>query len=356
MIINKNKQIQNVYYMLAYAVQVYLQTPPKELGSEKFENIEDLFATVLSWGVARQLKQGLCREYITVQESLPGLRGRLDMNGTISHALRRQRLLACEHDEFSENNLSNRILKTTMYFLARHKRVSISRKKELVRLLPFLSTVETVDLRSIKWNTIKVQRNYRNYRLLLYICYLVSRGLLFSDDGTVNLQTFFDERMLHHLYERFILEYYRYHFKGQFEAVAEQIKWDIGDSDGRYLPIMQSDIMLKQKDKTIIIDAKYYSYIMQKREQFGTKTYNSGNLYQVNTYMTHYAAANPNKRVEGMLLYAQTDEEVPISTYTFLGRKFSVRTLDLNCDFEKICEQLNSIANEWLKSDLNTVN
>lgn len=48
-----------------------------------------------------------------------------------------------------------------------------------------------------------------------------------------------------------------------------------------------------------------------------------------------------------MLLYAKTDEEIhPNNVYQMSGNKISVKTLDLNCDFNMIKEQLDSIAFE----------
>ena len=46
-----------------------------------------------------------------------------------------------------------------------------------------------------------------------------------------------------------------------------------------------------------------------------------------------------------MLLYAKTDEEIyPNNEYQMSGNKITVRTLDLNCDFEEIAAQLDTIA------------
>lgn len=46
-----------------------------------------------------------------------------------------------------------------------------------------------------------------------------------------------------------------------------------------------------------------------------------------------------------MLLYARTDEEVlPDNTYKMSGNTISVKTLDLNQDFELIKGQLDEIA------------
>ena len=46
-----------------------------------------------------------------------------------------------------------------------------------------------------------------------------------------------------------------------------------------------------------------------------------------------------------MLLYARTDETIqPDNEYQMSGNKISIKTLDLNCEFPVIAEQLNKIA------------
>ena len=72
--------------MLSYAFQVLKQSNYDEVASEKFDKIQDLFAAILSKGVAQQLKQGLYREYITKNETLSVMRGKLDMPETIRTA------------------------------------------------------------------------------------------------------------------------------------------------------------------------------------------------------------------------------------------------------------------------------
>lgn len=109
----KHILIKNIYYMLSYAFQVLKQTNFEEVASEEFENIQDLLAAILAKGVAQQLKQGLYREYVQNYENLPMLRGKLDLTGTMRNKLQNKRLLACDFDDLSENNIFNIILKTT---------------------------------------------------------------------------------------------------------------------------------------------------------------------------------------------------------------------------------------------------
>lgn len=51
--------------------------------------------------------------------------------------------------------------------------------------------------------------------------------------------------------------------------------------------------------------------------------------------------------VSGMLLYAKTDEIIlPDNSYWMSGNKISVKTLDLNCEFSEIANQLNRIVEQ----------
>lgn len=338
---DKGILIKNIYYMLTYAYQALRQKNYEEIAGENFENIHELFAAILSKGVSQQLKQGLYREYMPKIESLPVMRGKLNMPGTVRNKLQRRQELYCEYDELSENNILNQIIKTSMLALVRQKTVSAENKAALRRVLPFFDTVGIIHPECIKWSTIQIVRGNQNYRMLLNICYFILDGLLLStDNGKYKMAEFSDEHM-HRLYERFILEYYRYHFKS-IRASAAQIPWNLDDGTTEFLPIMQTDITLEYQGRTLIIDAKYYGRTMQT--QFDKHTIHSGNLYQIFTYVKNRDKGNTGD-VGGMLLYAKTQESItPDSNFVMGGNRISVKTLDLNLPFTGISRQLNAIA------------
>lgn len=94
--------------------------------------------------------------------------------------------------------------------------------------------------------------------MLLNVYYLVLTGLILSTDkGEVKLATFLDDRAMHSLYEKFILEYYRYHHP-EYKANTDTIPWNIDDGAIEILPAMVTDITLKYGERTLIIDAKKY--------------------------------------------------------------------------------------------------
>jgi len=340
--------VQNIYYMLAYAFKVLNEQGYKSVETEQFHNVAELCATILSKGVSLQLKRGLGREYICETEELSSPRGKLDISESIKIQSMQRKKLVCTYDEFSTNSYMNRIIKTTMLILLKSK-ISTVRKKELRKLLVFFGEVDELDAYSINWN-IRYNRNNQTYQMLISICYLVIKGLLQTQsDGTTKLMDFLDEQRMHHLYEKFILEYYRKEFP-QISANASQIPWKLDDGVDDMLPVMQSDIMLTYAGKTLIIDAKYYSQTLQ--QQYDHYSIHSGNLYQIFTYVKNKEAElseQEHEQVSGMLLYAKTDaKEYPENEYRMSGNKIAVRTLDLSGDFDSIKEQLNRIAIKYL--------
>lgn len=338
--------IQNIYHMLAYAFQVLREQGYKSIATEQFDNVSELCAAILAKGITGQLKRGLGREYIEQTESLSAVRGRIDISESIKTQSIQKQQLVCSYDEFAVDSYLNRILKTTIELLLSTD-ISKTRKKELKKLLVFFGEVHTLDVHLIDWN-IRYHRNNQTYRMLISVCYLIIKGLLQTNtDGTTKLMDFLDEQRMCRLYEKFILEYYRREHP-ELNANASQIPWALDDDMRDMLPVMQSDITLSKGGKVLIIDAKYYSHTTQI--QYDVHTLHSGNLYQIFTYVK-------NKQVElgpgavpvsGMLLYAQTDEQVqPNHTYHMSGNQIRVQTLDLNCEFSDISKQLDKIIGDY---------
>ena len=342
---DKSIFIKNIYYMLSYAFTTLKQSNYDEIAAEAFDNMHNLLAAILSKGISQQLKQGLYREYLNVKEDLTVIRGKIDMPGTIQNKIARKRIVTCEYDVLSENNLLNQIIKTTVVLLIRHADVDPEYKSELKKEMLFFSGVDTIEPSTIKWSSIRFQRNNQTYRMIISLCQFILEGMLLTtEQGDYKMASFADEQRMCRLYEKFILEYYSKEFP-DLDVRASQIPWALDDGVGTMLPVMQSDITLSKGDKVLIIDAKYYTHTTQT--QFDVHTLHSHNLYQIFTYVKNKAVSNQGE-VAGMLLYAKTDEEVyPNNEYQMSGNKITVRTLDLGQDFSRISESLNKIAIDY---------
>ena len=331
--------------MLSYAFYNLNEDNYNRIQTEEFENTADLFSEILAIGVAKQIKQGLVKDYIDVKETTSSIRGKIEITESINSQSFLKRQLTCTYDEFSVNCYLNQILKSTMNLLLKSD-ISRRNKKKLKKLLMYFGEVDLIDLKSINWK-IRFDRNNQNYRMLIGVCYMTVKGLLQTTrKGDMRLMTFLDDQRMSRLYEKFILNYYKKEHP-KINASASQIKWQLDDEEDFMLPRMQSDIMLEYLDKVLIIDAKYYKNTLQS--YYDVNTLHSGNLYQVFTYVKNKQVENLDKEVSGMLLYARTDEEVlPNNEYMMSGNCIAVMTLDLNQDFNQIKNQLDTIAEKYL--------
>lgn len=341
---DKGILIRNIYYMLAYAFQELRQNNYAEIEGERFDDIYDLFAEIIARGISYQLKQGLYREYVAINESMQTVRGKIDINGTIKNRMRNSQKIVCDYDELSENNIYNQILVTTVTTLIKHSDVKKDKKAKLKQLMLFFQNVQPIDFHTIRWNALRFDRNNRNYRMLLYLCYfIINEWLMTTEEGKFKMRGFSDDHMCR-LFEKFVLEYYKKHHP-EVKPCAAQIEWNIDNekSTTNILPIMQTDILLTIGERTLIIDTKYYSHSMQK--QYNKATIHSNNLYQINTYVTEYDEEHKGN-VDGMLLYAKTQEEIvpDDSIKKKDGNIIYFRTLDLNTDFETIKKRLDSFV------------
>lgn len=342
--------IQNVYYMLSYAFRVLNEQGYKSIETEEFHNVAELCASILTKGVALQLKRGLGKAYISETEPLTSPRGKIDVTASIKDLSMIRGQLVCTYDDFSVNFYMNRIIKTTMELLRKAK-ISAARKKDIKKLLVFFGEVETLDVHTINWS-MRFNRNNQGYRMLVGVCELVIKGLLQTkSDGSAKMMDFLDDQKMHHLYEKFLLEYYNTEYKHlKVKASSSMMDWQVDDDFRDMLPKMKTDITLACGDRTLIIDAKYYEHNL--REQFGKVSIPTDNLYQIFTYVKtkeNELTNTPHEKVSGMLLYAQTEDEGAFNNeYQMMGNHICVRTLDLSGDFQSIKDQLDEIAEKYL--------
>lgn len=321
-----NHKIKNIYYMLSYAYRSLRDMGIKNTAVEEFDHIHDLFAAIMIRCIGSQIKRGLHRDYVPQEEMLSGLRGQISVAESIKRQTIPEGKLVCNYDEFTEDSLHNRVLKSTMFMLLRHGNVKPENKKALRKLLLYLHHVTDVAPSAIRWDGLKYHRNNASYRLLIGICHLAIKGLLFTtESGNHKLASWLADEAMHRLYEKFVLSYYQQHHP-DYVPKAAYVEWDLwGEFDRTYLPAMKTDITLTNGGRRLIIDTKYYSHTMQMNSRYDSTTFNSGNLYQIYAYVKN-SDKESTGNVAGVLLYVKTDEAItPNSDFNMGGNRIGIK-------------------------------
>lgn len=337
-------QVKNIYWMIAYALNVIEDKGIQSIGGENFENVYDLCASLMSIALAKQVKRGLNKSYINKRDDSPCVRGKILIKETLLSNNYNNKIF-CEYDEYNENSYLNKIVKTAcLYLLKSNKIKDKERAIKLKKYLLFFSNVETINIKLINWNHINFNKNNASYKVLINISYLIINGLLAStNNGNIEFREFIDPRQMSTLYEKFILGYYKYHHPTLLKGACK-IDWNV-EENSELLPIMKTDIMLYNKttDKTLIIDAKYYNSIFQYNYLYNSKSFQSANLYQMYTYVKNKDIHKTGK-VHGVLLYGQAkDDPVVESKFDFDGNEITVTNIELNKDFDTIKKKLENL-------------
>ena len=107
--INVDNKVKNIYYMLCYSFygEQLNQKDESNLGEEVFENIYNLFSLLLCLLLKKQIKKGLHKAYISIEDELSIVRGRINLNQTINNNSLVKKKVYCDFDEYSENCLLN---------------------------------------------------------------------------------------------------------------------------------------------------------------------------------------------------------------------------------------------------------
>ena len=336
--------------MLAYAFRVLSEHGYNDLASENFSNSTSLLAAILERGVTQLIKRGIRSDYTTTTETSTSPKGKINFADSINSQYTIKHILSYEVDVYKTDILINQILKCGISLACKSEEVIIETKKRLRAILRMFNNVSTIDPKSIKWKNIRYDRNNASYKMLINICYLLINGLIQTEEeGNITVNNIIDDQKMHRLYEKFILEYYIRHYPA-LSTSAARILWNTQDENIEFLPTMKSDVTIRYKGKSLVIDAKYYSQVL-RNGQFDKRTIHSNNIYQIFTYVKNLDIDNSGD-VSGVILYAKTEEDIaPNIEFSHGGNKFRVITLDLNKQFCDICKQLDDILYRWLGED-----
>ncbi|MBD5424150.1 MAG: hypothetical protein HDR44_03410 [Allobaculum sp.] len=335
--------ISNVYYLLAYACNLMSQQGFRRLSKEPFENAEDLLAALLLQSLRPYLVKGLASEFVRDKKETSSLHGKFYFDESIKQGLLAKHQLICSEEHLELEELLSQVIKTALEFLSTQnltptRQRQVQRYKHLFKEIPKLE-----EWTSISWSQLYKGRRKKEIALC-NVCRLILEGNIQAKrHGKLFLEEILDEKSLPKLYEKFLLGYFRIEHP-HLHPSSPQIRWAIQEGADPFLPRMQTDVVLQTQNHILIVDAKYYSNLLQYNP-FGQKeTLHSAHLYQLFAYLKNWPVKE-HQKVDGLLLYAKSDQGIDLDQcYDLQGHTLQVKTLDLSQPFEDISKALDEIA------------
>lgn len=338
--------IRNLYYLFSYAWAQFPGGDAVDVGIDKCPDLQNLFGKVLTDGVHRLMRRGLDRGYRVHTEETRSPRGRLLMDQIVKEQTLRRGAVICQYDDLSHDVLHNQIIKATARVLSRGPTMGSELAHSLRMIERTMANVSDVRLSPDMFRRVQLSRHNGQYAVLMQLCEFVFRSTLPEEGGSGArfADILKDEVRMSKVFEDFLRNFYR-HEQSQFHVHAGALQWaSSGTTDLlalQYLPRMLTDITLRDPERVIIFDAKFYSKPFKAHH--GSAKISSGNLYQLLTYLQHAARAYPDREIQGGLIYAAVGEPLSL-TYKLMGYPVQVEAVDLTMSWPKIRETLLSLV------------
>ena len=323
--------VENVLFLVSYALtpDAWRVGPPVPLGAR--DGLVEAMAALFCTELCTALRYGLLRGYVTREDALAAVRGRIRIDEQLRRRLGRTPPLELRFDELTEDIPENRLLKSALGTLARLPLRSRAIVAQLRHLLPLFESVTPLPLplSSHSRGLPEVTRLNERYRRALSLARIIlDGGSVEARLGvTPSLACLFD---MDRVFEQFVVVALR-------EALA-LTEWSFPRAaSGHGMTLDRAGELPLEPDLSwwdgtrcaFVGDVKY------KRTALGEHS----DLYQLLAYVT--AAQLPG----GLLVYAAGDEAAGAHTvHDVDGKSLHVATLDLSTPPEQLLSQIALLA------------
>ncbi len=312
------------------------------IAREDEKDIKHLLTRILLVKLRSLIKRGFYREYQSYNEETSTLKGKIHFQESINTFSFKRGKMHCGFDEMSHDILHNQLIKSTLHHLLQSQNLENQLKEDVHQLYQYFQEISLIKIDQRLFNQVKLHRSNQHYRFVLDICRFLYESLLIHENE-VDASKFSDfernPKAMARLFEDFVRNFYK-NESPHFKVFRENIYWEAEGENLSYLPLMQTDITLENKERKIIMDTKYYQNALT--QNFGSQKLISGNLYQLFAYLSNYKGQK-GKEVSGILLYPKTGQDLDLS-YMIKNYPVKIFTVDLNKNWQSIHERLIKIV------------
>lgn len=286
----------------------------RQLDAAADGRLVDLLAQLLAEAAEQIIRDGLIQDYVTREETLVTLRGRLRLDEQVRRRFGQVDRLECRYDELESNTPDNQLIAFALGLARRVCRHPETRRR-VARLHSLFS--EAADPTAFDpGNEVAIEYSRRNerYRAAHTLAWLFVRRLAIQDlfsPGAGRSYAFLLD--MNALFEQFVTRLLRAAFASTNIRVAAQRRHDsllVDEATSRTYASVIPDVLLEEPrqdgSRRVPVDAKYKLYDEHKLDM--------GDIYQ--TFFYGYAFAGAQDHAAGKavayLVYPATTAEDPV--------------------------------------------
>ena len=243
------------------------------LRSSKMPLLE-IFITMFLDELAQLIKKGLKSDYITKEENLKFLKGKLKINQQIKKNYIHKENFFVEYQEFLSDRVENKLIKTTLEFL--YKKAKSNKNQQRIR--EFLFVFDNINKsQNIKndFSKIKLDRQMKDYEKTLLWCktFLLKNSFTPYKGNEIAFALLFDMNLLFESYVGYYLKKSGYNV-----SLQDRGKYLVEEPNKFAL---RPDIVIQKENEQLVADTKWK---IIKDEKDISQT----DMYQLYAYGTKY--------------------------------------------------------------------
>jgi 5-methylcytosine-specific restriction enzyme subunit McrC len=334
--------IRNLWLLLLYASKLYSDDHAQLSGVEEApDELPQLLATVLADAVEDRVNSPLTPSFQRTEADLRRVRGRINLNRTVTKSMLSKGLVACRFDDLSVDTPRNRLAREALLAISKlvpdpQLRTRCRRLANALERMGVGTGTSGLSHPSID----SFNRNDKNDRRFVYAARL-AKALALPQYGTgdtpglVHAPKLTDSQF-RSLFEAAAGGLYKAALppKNWHVRTGTPLSWPISSASSGMavlLPGMKTDIMIENSmaGHRIIVDTKFTTILGSAHH--GKQRFKSGHLYQLYTYLRSQENSEDPMTLtsSGVLLYPSTGQSFNESM-TIHGHALGFATVDLS--------------------------
>ncbi len=319
--------IPQLLSMACYALGLYKPQAQKLFDFQKAQAIPDVLALALIEAARRAFGRGLLRGYLSEEDALHTVRGRIRFDEQIRRRYGIPLPIELRFDEFTEDILANRLVKAAVARLRHMTWRSSEARRGLGWIAATLENVSLLEFRRRNVPEVRFDRLNEHYRDVVGLARLILLHSEFeSFRGDVRASGFLID--MNRLFQEFVTQALREKLNVSVATLQSEKKVPF-DRNGSVM--LEPDLSWWDGGKcTFVGDAKY--------KRIDVKSVPNADLYQILAYAT--ALDVPG----GLLIYAKGEAETAQYRIKHSGKLLEVASLDLSGTLEDVLDRVKDIA------------
>ncbi len=319
--------IPQLLSLACYAMGMFKHQERRWFDFERQSALPDTLAMALAAAARRAFARGLLHGYLTHEEALPTVRGRIRFDDQLRRRFGLPLPVEVRYDEFTDDILANRLVKAAVARLGGMRFRSPKARRDLGRIAGLLDNVSLVAFPPNKLPEVSFDRLNQHYRDVVGLSRLILRHSAFqSSRGTVRAAGFLID--MNTLFQEFVTQALREELRVSDRVLRSEHRLPL-DTQGRVR--IEPDLSWWDGGVcTFVGDAKY-----KRTRAHGVP---NADLYQLLAYAT--ALDLPG----GLLVYAQGEADIAEYQVRHAGKRLEVTALDLGGTLDEVLASVKRLA------------